>query len=220
MARQDPPSNDAVPVVRSLFQPYLEPGEKILWVGRPGRIHFCRARKPGSPMERLGIIALCVIGLTVASAVRGIEKHPDRSWVFMTLVGFVVVAGMTALIFILSSASLLLMWPLRLYGLRRLSYALTDRRALVLDRSSQKSPKFVAYDEWSRFESFERADGSGLVVFGYKDEVRPKWKSRVISKTPRLVFDDIDQASFVCSIAERARQTKVGFDKSPTSCNT
>lgn len=171
-------------------------------------------------MKRLRVIALCVIGLTVAVAVRGLEKHPDRSWIFMTFVGFVVAAGMTALVFILNFVYLLLMLPLRLYGLRRLSYALTDRRALSFDRSSRKSPKSITYDEWSRFEPFVRADGSGLVVFGYKDEVRPKWKGRIISETPRLVFVDIDQASFVCSIAERARQTKVVFDKNPMPVNT
>src|SRR5690348_2702407 len=29
---------------RALFQPYLEPGERILWVGRPGRVRILAPR--------------------------------------------------------------------------------------------------------------------------------------------------------------------------------
>jgi hypothetical protein len=130
----------------SSFQPYLLPGERILWTGRPKQGFTLR------PMDALLIpFSLIWTGIVIAMFLPTMDFGPSGSpnliLIFFLLIGIYFSVGR----FIHDAA-------LR----RRTSYALTDERALFL-RGSKLTSLDLAH--LPKLELSERANGIGTIAF-------------------------------------------------------
>jgi hypothetical protein len=147
-----------------LFQPYLEPGEKILWVGRPGRVRWFSPRRRG---DRSLALALLFITSTIfvpgtIEAVRG-GGFANIGLPQLLICGF--------LLFTLIQAARVQFNSVK--ELHRIVYAVSNQRAFTLVRGLQCQPlEWVSLATISGIYHWARADGSGCVVFGY-DYVNP-----------------------------------------------
>lgn len=191
---------------KALFQPYLEPGEKILWVGRPGRIHFMAQgdwRLLLTFFARL--VGIAALGLIAFSAVSFFQQHhlPPYDRVIR---GVVFIGGMFFLLFVFVVLMRVIRNVFRLLTLKRSTFLLTDRRAFCLDRGKPSDPAHVDLTTIDRFHHEERSDGSGSVVFGYRKEKRKMKYSTVTVDVPRLMFEDIGGVALVRKLAEDAAE--------------
>jgi hypothetical protein len=188
---------------RTLFQPYLEPGEKILWAGRPSAVHFLPVEAKGKRLKSLGLAVLLLIPLAGLSVWKARSKHPSIPLSEALILGGIVAIATFGALFVFYGTVFLLMGRGRLRRLRQESYALTDRRALVLNRALSKVNS-LAYDVTTPCQAFVRDDGSGRIVFG-KEERR---SGRIIEIGKKaiamLAFDDIDNVALVHSLAKDA----------------
>jgi hypothetical protein len=98
-----------------------------------------------------------------------------------------------------------------------ISYALTDQRALVIDRSSGTVPKMATYDSISRSEAWLREDGSGNVEFGYKGAGYARWGRRKDVNSTSLTFNDIADATKVFHLTQQVLKDRVVANSRPTS---
>jgi hypothetical protein len=181
-------------VDRPLFQPYLEHGEKVLWIGRP-RFHW------GEAGYR---ILWVLVGLVVVGLILGIRSasgppsgvgQEDTSHVEIYL-GY---AGIACLMLLGA-----MLWGVgrHLIATSRVTYLLSERRAMALDRRSGKLLKSVSLGEVDQLDQILRSDGSGRVIFDY-DLVYSK--SRGTTRAfPKLEFADIESAAAVRALAEEA----------------
>jgi hypothetical protein len=194
---------------RVFFQPYLEAGEKIIWIGRPGPARFRPPMTTASAWKKYKILPLLLAGATALIASKLESKDPSRSWQFDLVVGFLLALLYLALLLLVGLARALLAWRSRVRLLPGLSYALTDRRALSLDRKSEQRPRSAAYDPMTPVEVAERADGTGFVILGTTEYELLRGKKLSASKKAKLVFEEIEHARFVFAMAEKARQAWV-----------
>lgn len=183
---------------RSLFRPYLEPDERILWVGRPGRIRWFFSRRDGD--RTLWLIFLTPMTALMAwGIVNDIRAGDFAAISFPNLVLF----GSFVFFFVLA------VW-LQCDSIRRERrevYALTDQHALLLRRDSKRPT--AARESLATISGVyhrERSDGSGHITFGYDyRKGRIRYGRPVTFSTPRLTFIDIDHVSAVATLAETAR---------------
>ena len=128
------------------FQPYLFPGERILWTGQPKQGFALR------PMDALLIpFSLIWTGIVIAMFLPTMDFGPSGSpnviLMFFLLIGVYFTIGR----FIHDAV------------LRRMtSYALTDQRALFLRRSKLTSLDLA---HLPKLELNERSDGTGTIAF-------------------------------------------------------
>jgi hypothetical protein len=201
---------------RALFEPHLVPGEKILWVGRPARIHFMAQgdwRLLLTDFARL--VGIAALGLIVFSAASFFQQHhlPPYDRVIRSVV---FIGGMFFLLFVFVVLMRAIRNIFRILTLRRSSFLLTDRRAFCLDRGKPGDPAHVDLATVDRFHQEERPDGSGSVVFGYRKEKRKMKYSTVTVDVPRLMFEDIGGVSLVRKLAEDAAE-KLTLHPTPLS---
>lgn len=196
---------------RALFQPYLEPGEKILWVGRPGRVAVFERWHRFALLQTFGKFALLPIVCVAVILVFSLMK--DKQLIPLYLLGRItappaIVAGA---LFSLCSVFLFVGRVSRVSALKRLSYAVTTYRAMEIDRQKRLAPSTVSLDLVAHFDVEERSDQSGQIVFGYRTERGCRGQTR---RVPLLIFEGIDSVAFVCSLAKDAagkhRQGKRG----------
>jgi hypothetical protein len=204
---------------RSLFQPYLEPGEKILWVGRPSS-----AKNPSRwiPRPKVRVHPIQWIGgALLLISVGGVfaEKIHDRrpEWPLLQLI----VSSAAALVFLLTFLAVIsvlcyLLCFIAIFlcsyfssKLSDISYALTDQRALAIDRASGRVAKMATYDPISRPEARLREDGSGNVEFGYKGAVYARWGRRKEVNLSSLTFENIDDAAGVLQLTQQVLNDRV-----------
>lgn len=204
---------------RALFEPYLEPSEKILWAGRPNR-----AKNPSRwiPRPKARVHPLQWIGAALLPIFLGgflAEKIHDRQpeWSLLQLI-LASTAGLAFMLTFFATISVLvyllyfIVILLRSYfGSKRndISYALTDQRALVIDRSSGTAPKMATYDSISQPEARLREDGSGNVEFGYKGAVYARWGRRKEINSSSLTFESIDDAATVLQFTQQVLKDRV-----------
>jgi len=191
---------------RSLFQPFLQPGEKIIWSGRPERVRWL-----GGVNWRAIFLSFTIINLVASGSAglgiykfvskggwEGLAEHRGR---FAALLAFNGVFSAVAL-FLASR---------RVARLRRTSYALTDRRAMKIEQADQPRLTSSALDFVNRFATNIRRDGSGDLVFGYRSEyVRSARYGGHWEEKPRLTFEDISDVRRVLSLAQEAL-AKLGY---------
>jgi hypothetical protein len=147
----------------SLFRPFLQPGEKVVWSGRPGRLRWIGADNRQCFYAALivgpgpsGIILLFMWLAARQSSWSDVSSH----WLlWASLLAF-------AAIFLLSFAALAL-W--RVGRLKKTVYALTNRRAIKL-QTNKPEPNSISLDPINRFASKIRPDGSGDLAFGFQRE--------------------------------------------------
>jgi hypothetical protein len=179
---------------RVFFQPYLERGEKVLWKGRP-RLHW------GTTAYKLFWVAAgcAVLGIIVVLRSRNrIPAELDAEEIFRAegYIRIVMMLGLVALAFGIWSFVRHLIW------LPRVSYLLSDRRAMAFDCRTGKLLKSVSLGEVDQLDQILRSDGSGRVIFDY-DLVYPK-SGGSAQALPKLEFVDIEAAATVRALAEEA----------------
>jgi hypothetical protein len=105
----------------------------------------------------------------------------------------------------------------RMSAIRYISYALTSRQAIAVDRRRCRLVGRVALDSVDQLDHEARSDGSGFIVFDYdmkypKDDVLGYHGVAV----PRLVFEDIDDVESVARLATKAIETLYLEPQGPT----
>jgi hypothetical protein len=191
---------------RSLFQPFLQPGEKIIWSGRPewmGWLGLDNWRPIFLAFMFLSVLPSGVTGVILYHVVakwgwNGLVEHWDALAALLAFNGLFLGISFTLI-------------RRRLGRLRRTSYALTDRRAMKIEQADQPRLTSSALDLVDRFATDMRRDGSGDLVFGYRneyvtsDDYGARWEQK-----PRLVFEDISDVPRVLSLAQEAL-AKLGY---------
>jgi hypothetical protein len=193
-------SSDAASALldRALFQPFLEPGERILWIGR-SRPRWLRA---GTAYRMFWMSLACIlVVLAVATfpfAKSGPSPMLSEEDLYSVKVGIVQAAVLGALCL----TFLVLGIFRRVAAVRSLSYLLSDSRAMALDRRRGGPPKTVSFGEIDHLEQNLRSDGSGEIIFDY-NLIYPK-NGGTAKAVPKLMFVDIENASAVRKLAEDA----------------
>lgn len=136
------------------ISPFLEPGERLEWAGRPPLGRYLGgaliAALFGLPFFGFSVFwELGVVGLSLQDSGGGI------SWV-MAIFG---------LPFLAIGASLLFGPLLKLAQCRRMRYALTDRRALLVLTGRKPEARAYAGHQFTAIQTKARPDGSGDVFF-------------------------------------------------------
>jgi len=191
----------AAPLDRAFFQPYLEPGERILWIGRPGRVHVLFPKFWLFLVITLGMVPVTTIGAAaVALAVSWLEHGRLMSIQRVVEVATLLGEGVTVIVaFVVVGA--LASRALRIPVLRRTSYAVTSKRAMAIDRKKPATLQSAFLDTVDPFDVTERNDQSGSIAFGYKIERGYKGSDE---RVPRVLFDDIDNVAFIAALAKDA----------------
>ncbi len=126
----------------------LQPGEKLLWTGKPGRVRL---------LEKKDLISLAI--MLVLAALGG-----KLLWDFLqpekkNYLGAVAVAAALAICVWRTLGGILG----RFLALKRARYALTDRRVVA---RSGKGTKSLDLTDLPRMTAAQRDDGSGDLLFG------------------------------------------------------
>jgi len=87
----------------------------------------------------------------------------------------------------------------RVTTLRARSYMLTDQRAVIFDRRTNRIVNMVGLDEVDHLGHEARSDGTGYLIFDYK-LVYPE-NGGSPQPVPRLVFDDLDDVVHILKVA-------------------
>jgi len=145
------------PALSALVRKELEPGETMAWLGQPSPGRFARR-------ATVNVIAgiLCLgFGLLVVVATKKFHmphfRHPAD---FMQLL-----MPLTSLVFVLAGLGLVLSpWWMRRKALRT-AYAITDRRALIVEAGG-RAAKVRSYppEKLGNLVCKQNADGSGDLV--------------------------------------------------------
>jgi hypothetical protein len=153
-----PPSGDfddpLPPDLEDRVNAEVEPGEKVAWVGRP---RWNRYVYSTIPIVLFGIpwTAFAVFWVVMASG----AANGGPGWSLFPLFG---------LPFVLIGFSMLSspFWAAR--RSRRVAYAVTDRRVILLEPVLFGGLRVVSLsgDELGSMERVERADGTGDIIFG------------------------------------------------------
>lgn len=190
---------------QTLLRPYLLPGERLVWSGRPKRgIVF--------KLDNLVLVPLGLawMGMAVLGAVDALATWRGDifvgAWSIVALaVGFYLVAGR-----FLAEA-----W-LR----NRLFYAVTNRRLLILRTGLMPRLRSIEIGFLPVFEYEEHRDGRGSLSFDIDDDEGSPWwlgTRRQVALSPHVLrfrFDRIEQPRFVydliCREVDRWRREQYG----------
>lgn len=191
---------------RSLFQPFLAPGEKVIWSGRPRRLRWFGADNWHWLISAFAVVWLLPCGTATLMIWRGMTR---RGWeATLDHEGPLFVLFVSSALFLAIIIGLIC-W--RTARLRRTAYALTDRRALKVEHRDKLRSTSTALDLVNRFEPRVRRDGGGDLVFGYRREyVNNSEGGGSWVEKPRLTFEDISDVPKVLSLAQEAL-AKLGY---------
>jgi hypothetical protein len=198
---------------RALFEPYLLPGERILWAGRPGLSRGRKRRIPEKPKRQrqteVALFVFCIVMLSVTFGFKAAAKYPNWSWGKSLLAGaitasltFGTMAVLLSLLALVLVAVRFVLSPFHRRALTDTSYALTNFRAMALQRSQSGALSMASYDSANNPQAMLREDGSGDVMFGYKGGLFPRWGSRRTPNASRLVMENIDEGARVYSLVQ------------------
>lgn len=155
----------------------LESGEQLLWSGRPDPKQLSRRALPvllfGIPFTAFAVFwMLGAAGITslVSSGFRGVGAPGGL--------------GLISLVFPLFGIPFVLvgLWMLTMPAREaargaRMLYAVTNRRALILEGGSETKVKSYTPRDMQNLERTERADGSGDLIFSRERRVGAKGRS-------------------------------------------
>jgi hypothetical protein len=198
--------NDPSVIERSLFQPFLEPGEKVIWTGKPARLRWFGSDNWNKIVAGFAVMFMLPSAMAVGFIWRNVTRHGwdaiFEDWAPPALQALFT-AGFLSLVVVLVRR--------RLARLRRTRYALTERRAISLELDEQPFATSSALDLINRFDGDVRADGSGDLVFGYRREyVKDTEGGSGWQEKPRLTFEDITDVPRVLCLAQEAL-AKLGY---------
>src|SRR5262249_2339260 len=138
----------------------LEPGESLIWEGRPSPGHLCRASLPKA------VVGLFMIVFTLSwcwFVVQGKNNNWDGKKPVGPFRPHNVLIAIGAGLWMTTPGVIMLLSPLRsLRKGRETAYAVTDRRALIIepDRICGYRTRSLSPEDLALAHSCERADGS------------------------------------------------------------
>lgn len=181
------------PSLGAMLQRELQASERLLWVGRPSPrrmfvLHGCSALLLGIPILVVGAIARLLI---FSKSALGSASNPAAQYFAMTWdVGFFAV-----LVLILFSR--LWLWRKALHTV----YAVTDRRALVLEASrGQRAAQSFTGRQLAQAQRREGPDGWGDLVF--ERDVYGKGAKRVERDVGFLRIPDVARVQRMLPVAD------------------
>ncbi len=174
-----------------LFRPYLRPREKIVWAGRPGHVRILQGEVWYELLKRAFLIA---VATTLATAF-ALRQIPAPTWTQISLAFLIFGSSLAAI----AAPFLFFRIYRRVTTLRTRSYMLTDQRAVVFDRRTNRIVNMVGLDEVDHLDHEARSDGTGYLTFDYK-LVYPE-NGGSPQPVPRLVFDDLDDVAHILKVA-------------------
>ena len=128
----------------------LEPGERLLWSGRP--LQGIRFRRSDLGVVGIGI-AWCAMGLITFLTGRGsIEQAKSDPFFLFIAIGLVY---MFSVRFVVDAIAR-----------RKIFYGVTDRRAIIIAGVFAQSATSLDYKSMSEITLCERSNGRGDIVFG------------------------------------------------------
>jgi hypothetical protein len=183
---------------RPLIQPHLLPGERLHWTGRPQR--GLVPRRSDLLLVPLGVLAAWLGYTSLFSRDDALSKVRD---VLVLILGCQIIVGRL----------LREVW-LR----RRLVYAVTDRRVLMLRTGKRAKLRSLEIGHLPVFEYLEHPNGRGTLLFDLDDEEgQPLSRSGggdILPILQRMRFDRIEQPRLVYEIirseTDRWREARYG----------
>ena len=156
--------DDLPPSLRRRLEKELEPGERVMWITRPGTSSLWGGP---SPCLKLSVAMFLFTGLTIPGGL----SHGWGRWV---VVGS---AGLAAALLFAFLCSL---------GPGRPIYAVTDRRAILLIFGLGGGFYYWYPEDLAMRRALTNADGSGDVIFGQEfdsaDDQEGTWRQRHIRR--------------------------------------
>jgi hypothetical protein len=187
------------PIPFDTFSAELLPGENIQWSGRPNlSVIFHREDWVAIPSSLLwgGFAIFWFLG---ASGIWSIwENRPDKTFEWFgviwgtpfVLIGQYVIWGR---------------FVHRRWMKRRTFYALTNRRALIVESGLRgRSTSSAYFDSMTLLDKWVRSDGIGAISFG--GPVTGEWSWGKNSPPRPPTFDDVDNVDSVYQIATQLHQ--------------
>ena len=162
------PMNDQMPpMLVQLLQRELAPGECVLWQGRPSLLTRV--------WTSVGTLFFGVVFLTVFFGTWAVSRSvdgrqvpsPDAGWDFFHIIFFLLGASMLA-------APLWAWWVAR-----RTIYAVTDRRAIIIEAPHQRTIYSFADERLASFVRRESWRGRGDIIFEQKVTTGPKGRTTI-----------------------------------------
>jgi hypothetical protein len=146
--------------VQAQINAELEPGEKVVWEGRPNPNRMMLKAMPimlfGIPFLSFSIFWMAMAGGIVVA--KGPRLGPQTFFVLFGLPFVLVGLGMV-------TSPLLFRWKAT-----RTAYVVTDRRAIMFEGGVRTTIRSFTPDQLGQITRNQRADGSGDIIF--REEVR------------------------------------------------
>jgi hypothetical protein len=141
------------------FESELQPGEKVLWAGRPDSRKMARHPLPKFVISMT--VAVVVIVYLAFIKLPRFPQFPLLPWIVLGI-GMLFVAGICALVF----------FGLRFYAriLDQTAYVVTDRRALVIGGNSSRAICSIGPELMGNLSLVEYSDGTGDLILERRAE--------------------------------------------------
>jgi hypothetical protein len=185
----------------------LSANEKVIWSGRPCSTRRLVLQSAPKAFTGLGFIAFTLLWMVMV--IRGGRNNWDRGQVVPPFARHNVLIAAFAGLWLIPPALILLTWPFRTWqSLRHSFYALTDRRAIIIESGYLGRTKTREYSAHSlglmRVEA--HSDGTGDLIF----ESPSSW----VGPAQTVGFLAIDQAEAVENLV---RETLFAAGTQPTN---
>ena len=169
---------------------YLDPGEKLLWAGRPAQgIVF-------TPLDWYFIpFSVIWFGIVLYIFWQGATTNPEP----MSAVGSVLFVGIG--IYLLVGR-----FFADAFYRSRLVYGVTDRRAIIASGILQRSLQSIDLSSLSGLKREDRTDGSGTIFFGDQPWYWYGWYGPGFLRPLNAMFFRIDDVKRVYTIVREAMQ--------------
>jgi hypothetical protein len=141
-------------------RPHLEEGERILWIGRPIPRHYARLWIPIAIMVGIpfALVALGGIGMALPALAAG---KTGSATIQPAVFGLPLLAAAVGLL-----GSPIFM----AFRATRTTYAVTDRRALIVTTGLGRSVQSFAPGDMADVRAIELTDGCGCVFFARRSQ--------------------------------------------------
>lgn len=176
---------------RDIARAALEPGERLVWAGRPG--------PAAQPAWQLDPSSLLLVAVPLCVAVFLLWEAFDS---FAGPFDLAFLGGAVVLLCVALSPFATLWWASR--RVRGTVYAITDRRLFILAGGPRRRPRSFAPDELEEPRVHDRGDGRGDVAFGTLAELRQTRQGRQ-TRLAEAAFTDIADAQRVAREIARLR---------------
>lgn len=170
----------------------LEPGESLVWAGRPGP-----AAEPGWTLDRASLLlaaAPALVGLALLGQALWAPAAPGRL--------FYLGGGLVLLCIALTPLAALWRAARRVRGT---VYAITDRRLFILVGGPRGRLRSFLPEELEEPRMRERGSGRGDVAFGTLAELRQTRQGRQ-TRLAEAAFTDIPEVRHVAAAIARLRE--------------